>query len=126
MSDLKELDIEQLLKEVEQAEERATEDLLPIKRERGISRYINQFVREKEIKAGEDKVPNYLIYQAYLDYEPHLPKESKIEFFRQFKKMFTPKRLSHTRYYLLDSTSFDFTQDGLDRAKELDEERKRK
>lgn len=121
---MSDLDLDKLLQEIKEAQEREGLEVTPIKRERGVSRQIQSFIQEKEIKAGEHKIPNYLIYQTYLDYKPHTPKESKVEFFRQFGKLFTSKRTAKYRSYLLDPQSFNFTPEGLSEAKEKDDLRK--
>lgn len=123
MSGTEDLNIDELLKELEQAEQRKNPEVTLSKKEREVSRGIRKFIQEKQIIAGEEKVPNYFIYQMYLDFEKHTPKESKIEFFRQFNKLFTAKRSAKVRYYLLNSDTLDFTQEALDKAKQQDAER---
>ncbi len=117
-------DIQDLLKEIEEAEKRADPEMevSQTKRtvERGLSRSLKTFIQGKNIIAGTDKIPNYFIYRMYLDFEPWTPKVSKIEFFRQFKKAFTGKRTGKGRYYLLDGSKFEMTEEMLAQAKELD------
>ena len=117
------INLDQILKELEQAEQRKNPETVLTKQERETSRSVMKFIKDKEVRSGTEKVPNYFIYQSYLDFEPHTPKESKIEFFRQFNKLFTAKRSAKMRYYLLDTDSFDYTQEALERAKEMDKKR---
>lgn len=124
-------DLDAILKELDEAEKRNNrvvedKEVTRIRKEKGVTRFVKEFIQEKEIQSGDDKVPNFLIYQTYLDHKPYNPKESKVEFFRQFNKLFTAKRSAKVRNYLLDSTSFDMTTESQERAKDLDKERSKK
>lgn len=128
---MSDFDVNKLLQELEEAEKRQGKiipdaEVARVRKERGVSRFVREFIQDKEIVSGDDKVPNYLIYQTYLEHKSHTPKESKVEFFRQFNKLFTAKRSAKVRNYMLDSRSFDMSTENLERVKEIDDDRRKK
>ena len=72
---------------------------------------ISRFIKEFNIRSGLDRIPLYVIYYAYR--EKFMGDLSKIEFFRQFKKVFTQRRTGKQRVYLLDKSSFDMSREGI-------------
>lgn len=80
---------------------------------------VDRFIKDLDIKTGLDKVPTYVIYYAYRQnwYDKFKDKKSnKIVFFRAFNKKFTQYRTNKQRYYLLDSSSFDTSREGIMKA----------
>lgn len=65
---------------------------------------IIRFIKAAQIKDGTKPVPNFLIYYYYAKvWCPEGRKVPKIEFFRQFSKMFTQKRYAFHMSYKIDS-----------------------
>lgn len=120
---MSDINLDDLLKELEEAEARKDPSKVFNRTEKEVSRGIMDFITEKQVTAGEHKIPNFLIYQHYLDHKPHAAKVSKIEFFRQFNKLFTAKRSAKMRFYLLEPASFDLSDEYKDNAKRLDRNR---
>lgn len=77
---------------------------------------VDKFIRENNIRSGEDFIPNYIIYYTYYRWKSR-NRINKIKFFRLFKKHFTTTVKKNTRGYLLNSESFNLTQEGIFRAK---------
>jgi hypothetical protein len=82
----------------------------------------SSFIEQYNIKKGIDRIPNYVIYYSYSNGCGSAL--SRVEFFRNFNKLFTSVRTGKQRYYLLDSYSFDLSREGLLRAKYYDKEQK--
>lgn len=81
---------------------------------------LQDFYDKLNIRAGVDRIPNYIIYYTYkVGYKGEL---SKIEFFRQFKKDFIQVRTGKQRSYMLDGESFNLTEEGKIEAKFYDKE----
>jgi len=84
---------------------------------------IEDFIGSFNITAGVDRLPNYVIWYTYKKvYGGEL---SKIEFFRQFKKLFIQVRTGKKRSYMLDGRSFDLSREGLIEAEFFAESHKR-
>tara|TARA_R110000851_G_scaffold116166_12_gene242271 strand:- start:281 stop:634 length:354 start_codon:yes stop_codon:yes gene_type:complete len=84
---------------------------------------IEQFIKDKNIINGVDRIPNYVLYFTYKRYGGLL---AKVEFFRQFKKQgFTQRRTGKQRVYLLDASSFDMSREGLIEAEFHNKKRKK-
>ena len=72
---------------------------------------ISDFIDEFKITSGVDRVDNSMLYYTYKKvYGGEL---SKVEFFRQFKKLFIQVRTGKKRSYMLDKRSFDYSREGL-------------
>lgn len=73
---------------------------------------LQKFVEDMNIKKGVDRIKNSMIYYTYVEYGGDL---SKIEFFRQFNKLFgdCKFRTGKQRGYKLDASSFDMSREGL-------------
>lgn len=114
--------LDELLEKLEELEKGGTESSLPsFIQDKKVPRSVTDFIKEFEIKVGEDRIPNYKIYYDYKAWERfQSTKLSKVEFFRQFNKFFKGKRGNQGRYYLLDSESFDMSEKSLTKAKNYD------
>ena len=114
--------LDELLEKLEELEKGGTESSLPsFEKDAKIPRSVTDFIKEFEIKLGNDRIPAYKIYYDYKAWERfQSTKLSKIEFFRQFNKFFKVKRGNRGRYYLLDAESFDMSENSLTKAKNYD------
>ena len=75
---------------------------------------IDGFIKQFNLEKGLDRIPTYIIFYTYK--EVFKGELSKVEFFRQFSKLFEKKRTGKQRVYLLSSSSFDMTREGIIRA----------
>lgn len=86
-----------LLRIIEQSKESVTVEQM-------IDDTIMRFIKAAQIKDGTKPVPNYVVYYYYAKvWCPEGRKVAKVEFFRQFAKMFRQKRYTHHMSYLIDS-----------------------
>jgi len=100
--------VDELLKLLEEAPEKES-SLSPIVDQTKIDDFVGLY----KITAGLDRIPNFVIWYTYKKvYGGDL---SKIEFSRQFKKLFghQQRRTGKQRSYLLDGSSFDLSREGL-------------
>lgn len=72
---------------------------------------IEEFIDIYNIKQGLDKIPNYVLYYMYENYESSYMKSTRIDFFRKFSKQFKSKRNGKQRFYLVDLESINFKED---------------
>ena len=81
--------------------------------------YVAEFIIDTSMISGNVAIPNYIIFYMYMtQWRPRSEKKtSKIGFFREFNKHFTPKRNKNNRQYLLDGAAFT-------NIREFDEEAK--
>jgi hypothetical protein len=80
---------------------------------------ISKFVSSFGIRSGGDRVPNYVIFHTYkVKFKGEL---SKVQFFREFSKLFKTARNGRQRSYLLEEGSFDLTREGKIEAKAHEE-----
>ena len=88
---------------------------------------LGRYIRENGIKDGPISVPNFVIYHHYCKvWNPMGRKISKIEFMRQFSKLFESRRTGSTRFYKLDDGTFDISKEGKLNAKDWDARKRRK
>lgn len=86
-----------LLRIIEQSKEEVTV-------EQEVDDTIMRFVRAAQIQDGVKAVPNFLIYYYYAKvWCPEGRKVAKVEFFRQFSKMFRQKRYTYHMSYMISS-----------------------
>ena len=82
---------------------------------------VQEFVNVMKVYEGLDKIPNFVIYYTYKSL--FNGKSSKIDFFRKFNKLgYTQSRTGKMRYYLLDRSSFDMTDEGKIKAEFFEKE----
>lgn len=115
MSSIKDLTTEELLKAV--GEKKPT-----VKPYEEVERSLHEFIKEFGVASGKTRVPNYVIFYNYMNWQPHGKKLSKIQFFRNFNKYFTQKRDNSTRYYLLKQGTFEINSESKQHAKEYNKE----
>lgn len=113
------VDIEELLQLLEESDENPASDVCDKDESK-----LKGFISEYKIVSGIDRIPNYVIYYTYkVKYKGEL---SKVEFFRQLTKLgFMKARTGKQRVYLLDSSSFDLSREGLIEAEFFTESCKR-
>lgn len=88
---------------------------------------LKKYIADLKIQAGDIEVPNFIIYNHYVEnWQPHGKKLSKVEFFRKFNKLFEQKRKTSIRYYLLCDGIFDVSKDAIREGKEKDKTRENK
>lgn len=72
----------------------------------------SKFIYDLNIKHGDDKIPAALIYHTYKCWKGwNQKKQSKPMFFRDFGKYFPPHRTTHGMTYLLNSKTFDLSEE---------------
>lgn len=72
---------------------------------------VAKFIYELGIKHGNTKVPAYMIYYAYREWNGwDKPRQSKPEFFKDFRKYFEAKRTNDGIVYLLNPKPFDLSE----------------
>lgn len=113
---MSDLELNRLLEVLDRAEK---------KKERLVKRQdknsVERFISDLNLKTGLELVPTYVIFYTYKKKWKDTNKEkklNKIVFFRAFNKHFTQIRTNKQRYYLLDSSSFDMTREGIIEAKQ--------
>lgn len=107
-------DLDALLEALEKAEKEQKEDTSKFTSKD--KPHVKRFIDELGIKTGVERVSTSVIYYTYRSKWKGLHevnKLKKIEFFRQFKKYFTPTRTGKQRFYLLDPEAFDLSREGL-------------
>lgn len=115
---MSDLSLEELLARVEKAER---EQVRKVANKDNNS--VDRFILDMNVKTGLERIPTHVIYYTYKKkwYNKSKDKKSnKIVFFRAFNKKFTQHRTNRQRYYLLDSTPFDLTREGLLEAEHFD------
>lgn len=114
MSD-NEIDLDALLSALEEAE--SEHEKQSSKYQSKDKPHVSRFIDDLDIKTGVERVSTSVIYYTYrIKWDNDIAnnkKLKKIEFFRQFKRHFTPYRTGKQRYYLLDPSSFDLSREGL-------------
>lgn len=99
-----------------------------VKKKKASTNDVFAFISKNNIRAGLDRVPNYVIFFTYMTkYKLSVGNEkvSKIYFFRLFSKKFESRRVGKQRYYALDKSQFDLSREGLIEAKAYDEKYER-
>lgn len=72
---------------------------------------IEEFIELYNIEQGVDRIPNFVLYYMYENYTSSYLKHSRIEFFRQFSKLFKSKRNGNQRFYLVNMETIKFKED---------------
>lgn len=118
---MSEISLDELLEKLDELEKGGKESPSSVIKEDKVPRSVTDFIKEFKVMDGEDKIYNYKIYNDYRAWERfQSTKLSKIEFFRQFNKFFKQGRGNKGRYYLLNSDSFDLSEESLTKAKNYD------
>lgn len=81
---------------------------------------VNKFIKEWEVTAGGDRVPNYVIFYTYRvkwkgQFNSH--KEKIQVFFKTFSNYFKRGRTGKGKYYFLDGSKFNLTKEGKEEAR---------
>lgn len=114
MQNKDDIDLDALLSALEEAE--SEHDRESSKYQSKDKPHVSRFIDDLNIKTGVERVSTSVIFYTYRKRWEGLKdknKLKKIEFFRQFKRNFTPYRTGKQRYYLLDPSSFDLSREGL-------------
>lgn len=96
-------DLEELLSRIKKNKENSTSAVLP-------SNSIEEFLTFHNIKPGIDKLPNFVIYYMYVNYESKFLKSGRIDFFRKLSKKLQSKRNGKQRFYLVDLSNIKFKE----------------
>lgn len=98
--------IDELLKLVDQElqkEDKKTLDKNINKSEESVKKFIDFY----KIKAGNYKVANSIIYYYYhkfCDLHSNCKQQKRVQFFKEFNKLFRQVRRSNSRYYMLNES----------------------
>lgn len=80
---------------------------------------VGRYVKDRGLLEGSDPVPTFVLYHDYCKkWQPRGKKDAKIEFFRKFNKYFDQYRTKNQRYYRMDGSKFDLTDEGIQKAKD--------
>lgn len=82
------------------------------------------FINDLKIEAGNDKVPNSIIYFFYKKWNTGYKRMNTVQFFRNFKKCFNSYAAQDVRGYYLNGNSFNFSTE--DRLKYEEEQYKKR
>lgn len=73
---------------------------------------IKKFINDNEIESGEVTIPTYLLFYVYKKlWQPDGVKINKIQFFREFNKVFKAKRTGRQRYYKLNNVGIHLKEE---------------
>ena len=114
-------DIEELMKLLEEEEEK--KDNLPPRniKEQRVNKDVIRFIRKTGLAPGENKVPTYLVYYHFIKWgKRYWIAWKKEEFFRTFKQFFQQKRSGHQRYYLINN-ALDLSEEAYEKAQKYDQ-----
>jgi len=102
--------LKEYLELIEKAEKESADKKVdsPIKKK---SRSVDEFIKQFNITAGLKRIHNYVIYFYYRQKFNHSSKLTKIQFFREFSKLFPRARVGSQRYYLLNDGVFPLTRE---------------
>lgn len=118
---MSDISLDELLDKIDELEKGGKESPSSFIKEDKVPRSVTDYIKEFKIKVGEGKIPVYKLFYDYIAWERfQSTKLSKIEFCRQFSKFFEGGRGNKGRYYLLDTESFDLSEESLTKAKNYD------
>ena len=91
----------------------------------------HRFILDLNIKLGDTKVPSGIIYERYKQWKEQTKGkiQAKNLFTKDFAQFFPNYRSTHYRYYLLDATPFDLSEESYkayETAKKEDQKENRK
>jgi hypothetical protein len=109
-------DLDELEKLIEEEEQEKKVSEAPRKDRE--NKDVLRFIRKFQIAPGPNKVPTYLIYHQYKDWQHTTWKKpwGKEEFFRTFKKHFEQKRSGNQRFYMIND-GLDLSERAYEKAK---------
>jgi hypothetical protein len=112
--------LKEYLELIEKAEKESAQKVdSPVKKK---SRSVDEFIKQFNITAGLKRIHNYVIYFYYRQKFHHSSKLSKIQFFREFSKLFPRARVGSQRYYLLNENVFPLNREVKAEAKQYEKD----
>jgi len=112
-------DIDELFKLIEREQEKKVVSEAPRKDRE--NKDVLRFIRKFQIAPGENRVPTYLIYYHYKEWQRTTWKKpwGKEEFFRTFKQHFEQKRSGNQRFYMIND-GLDLSERAYEKAKKYE------
>ena len=125
---MSEISLEDLLKSLEEAEEKK-ETKTPVHKDLS---HMDRYIQDSDIRIGTDKIPNYIVYYHYIcvwqGVQSRDKKANKIKFFRALNKRFEKARGRNGkyRYYLFNKEAFELSRERLLKAEHYDKKNNEK
>lgn len=116
---MSDIDKNELLDLLREEQEKGSSLKIPkVKKE---NKDVLRFIKRFELVPGQKKVPTYLIYYQYKEWQRSTWKKpwGKEEFFRTFKKHFEQKRSGNQRFYMIEG-NLDLSKEAYDKAKKYE------
>lgn len=70
---------------------------------------VHNFILDYKVQAGDTPISNGIIYEHYRIWKQDKDLKSRKEFFKEFCQFFEKKRAAHERFFFLDHSTFNLS-----------------